>query len=100
MIVGDPNEIRLEGLALNALTIGNGFEGLKLPVEFLDIFPAGRHIDLANIALNSPNRLPLQCGDLLKPLFGIGHSELDLGLRKNRELTVDFAQVTHNARYD
>ena len=57
VIVANPDEIGLPGLAQNFVRPARRLEASELIVEFLDIFPAWRRMDLADIVLDKPNRL-------------------------------------------
>src|SRR5437870_3609459 len=57
MVVPDPNQVRLPCFFQDVLWIAGVMECLKFPAKFLDIFPAWRRVDLADIVLDKPNRL-------------------------------------------
>jgi hypothetical protein len=69
VIVANPNQIGFRCSFENEVGIANRLEGLELTIEFLDIFPAGGCIQLADITLDAPDGSPFQVGDLPKSLL-------------------------------
>src|ERR1051325_2423322 len=81
VIVADPDQVGLVSCLYDVVQSTNSLENLEFKVKFLDIFATWGRIDFTNIALNAPNCLFFQRGNLLQPLLRVRHSELDLGHR-------------------
>ena len=69
MIVSDPNQIGITCRFYDLTRFADGLEIPELTIKFVDIFPARRRIEFANVPLNFLDGRPFERGNLLKTLL-------------------------------
>ena len=78
MVVTDPNQMCLEGVFEDGVSLADGLKSLEFPIELPDIFPARGDTKFPDFVLNPTDGLPFKGRNFSKTLLGIRHSALDL----------------------